>query len=235
MQPPESLRGPAPVPDVPAAPSADRPTVIVLASGRGERFRASGGTLHKLDAPIGGRPVRERTLDAVRASGLPWHVEDAGHPGMGDSIAAAVRATAGAAGWLVLPADLPLVRPRTLRRVARALGERPATPVIPTSGAARAPGMDAASPDGVAGHAVQPVHAGRRGHPVAFSAACRDDLLRLTGEFGAAPVLRRLRDAGRVAELAVDDAGIVTDIDTLADLAAAEALLLSRVAGPAED
>ena len=82
---------------------------------------------------------------------------------------------------------------------------------------------------------MQPVHASRRGHPVAFSAACRDDLLRLTGEFGAAPVLRRLRDAGRVAELAVDDAGIVTDIDTLADLAAAEALLLSRVVGPAED
>ena len=74
MQPPESLRGLAPVPDVPAAPSADRPTVIVLASGRGERFRASGGTLHKLDAPIGGRPVRERTLDAVRASGADAYV-----------------------------------------------------------------------------------------------------------------------------------------------------------------
>ena len=29
----------------------------------------------------------------VRASGLPFHVEDAGHPGMGDSIAAGVRAT----------------------------------------------------------------------------------------------------------------------------------------------
>jgi molybdenum cofactor cytidylyltransferase len=208
------------------ADAGPAPTVIVLASGRGERFRASGGALHKLDAPLGGRPVRERTLAAVRASGLPWHVEDFGHPGMGDSIAAAVRATAGAAGWLVLPADLPLVRPGTLRRVARALREA-STTTVPTS----AP----TTPDVPAGHAVQPVHAGRRGHPVAFSAACRDDLLRLSGEFGAAPVLKHLRAAGRVVELAVDDIGIVTDIDTLDDLAAAEALLLSRAAGSAAD
>ena len=204
-----------------AGEAAAAPTVIVLASGRGERFRASGGTVHKLDAPLDGRAVRERTLAAVRASGLPWHVEDAGHPGMGDSIAAAVRATSDAAGWLVLPADLPLVEPATLRRVARALcapSPSPADPDVPA---------------GLAAHAVQPVHDGRRGHPVAFSAACRDDLLRLAGEFGAAPVLRRLRAAGRVTELAIDDVGIVTDIDTLADLAAAEALLLSRVAPPA--
>jgi molybdenum cofactor cytidylyltransferase len=217
------------------ADAGPAPTVIVLASGRGERFRASGGTRHKLDAPLGGRPVRERTLAAVRASGLPWHVEDAGHPGMGDSIAAAVRATTGAAGWLVLPADLPLVRPATLRRVARALREASATS-MPTSAPVQAPcpGASPPSPAPPAGHAVQPVHAGRRGHPVAFSAACRDELLRLSGEFGAAPVLQRLRAAGRVVELAVDDAGIVTDIDTLADLAAAEALLLSRAAEAAQ-
>ena len=112
-------------------------------------------------------------------------------------------------------------QPATLRRVARALcapSPSPADPDVPA---------------GLAAHAVQPVHDGRRGHPVAFSAACRDDLLRLAGEFGAAPVLRRLRAAGRVTELAIDDVGIVTDIDTLADLAAAEALLLSRVAPPA--
>ncbi|MFS2166500.1 NTP transferase domain-containing protein, partial [Variovorax sp. Varisp62] len=90
---------------------ANSPVVIVLASGRGERFIAAGGTGSKLKALLAGRPVLERTLDAVRASGLPWHVEDAGHPGMGDSIAAAVRATPDAAGWLILPGDLPLVQP----------------------------------------------------------------------------------------------------------------------------
>ena len=81
------------------------PAVVVLASGRGDRFTASGGKGSKLQALLGGRPVLERTLDAVRASGLPWHLEDVGHAGMGDSIAAAVRATSGAAGWLILPGD----------------------------------------------------------------------------------------------------------------------------------
>ena len=182
--------------------TSDLPTVLVLASGRGERFRASGGATHKLAAPLGGKPVLERTLDAVRASGLPWHLEDAGHPGMGDSVAAAVRATSGAGGWLVLPADLPLVLPETLRRVAEALA----------AGAA----------------AVQPHHEGKRGHPVAFAADARDALLALSGERGAAPVLQALRARGQVLDLVVDDIGTVTDIDTLADLAAAEALLAAR-------
>src|SRR6476620_5937213 len=106
------------------------PTVLILASGRGERFKASGGKVHKLQALLAGKPVLQHTLDAVRASGLPWHVEDAGHPGMGDSIAAAVRATRDAGGWLVLPGDLPLVRPDSLRQVAAALGEHEV--VVPT-------------------------------------------------------------------------------------------------------
>lgn len=190
-----------------ASTAADPPVVIVLASGRGERFRASGGRVHKLDALVCGRSVRERTLDAVRASGLPWHMEDAGHPEMGDSIAAAVRATASAAGWLILPADLPLVRPDTLRAVADAL-------------------------DGGRWEAVQPVHgmpsqASGRGHPVGFAASCRQALCALQGAPGASSVLKHLRARGCVLDMAVDDVGIVTDIDTIDDLAAAEALWLS--------
>lgn len=182
----------------------DLPTVVVLASGRGERFAASGGTLHKLATPLAGRPLLEHTLAAVQASGLPWHLEDAGHPGMGDSIAAAVRATPDAAGWLIQPADLPLVQPATLRQVARTLA------------------------DGVQSgrwRAVQPSYQGMRGHPVGFAAACRDDLLALKGNKGAAPVLQALRAIDLVAELALGDVGIVTDIDTLEDLARAESLL----------
>ena len=41
------------------------PVVLVLASGRGERFLASGGSTHKLQADLGGRTVLQRTLDAV--------------------------------------------------------------------------------------------------------------------------------------------------------------------------
>jgi molybdenum cofactor cytidylyltransferase len=174
------------------------PVVLVLASGRGERFAASGGTGAKLQALLGGIPVLQRTLDAVRASGLPFHLEDAGHAGMGDSIAAAVRATSDAPGWLVLPGDLPLVQPDSLRAVAAALSRQ---------------------------SVVVPQFHGRRGHPVGFRAECRDALLALTGEHGAAPVVKRWQAAGGVESLALADAGIVTDIDTVQDLARCERLL----------
>lgn len=167
------------------------PVVLVLASGRGERFNASGGSGSKLQALLAGKPVLQHTLDAVRASGLPWHVEDAGHPGMGDSIAAAVKATRDASGWLVLPGDLPLIRPATLLAVAQALARH---------------------------SVVVPVVDGRRGHPVGFAAACGNDLARLEGAEGAARVLR----AWGAVELVVDDAGALIDVDTVADLAAAQ-------------
>lgn len=175
--------------------------VLVLASGRGERFAASGGNVHKLQALLGGQPVMQRTLDAVRASGLAWHLEDQGHPGMGDSIAAAVRATRAASGWLLLPADLPLVRPATLVQVASALA---------------------------AGQVVVPRHRGERGHPVGFPADCRDALLALQGDKGAFAVVQERMARGAVATLDTDDAGTVSDIDTLDDLARAERLLLAR-------
>ena len=184
------------------------PVVIVLASGRGERFAASGGGTHKLQALLAGKPVLARTLEAVAASGLPWHLEDAGHPGMGDSIAAAVRATPDAAGWLVLPGDLPLVQAATLRAVA----------------------------DALARHAVVvPMYQGARGHPVGFSAACRDALLALTGSRGASPVVQAQAALNAVGFIDVADEGTVIDIDTLQDLQRAEALLCLLYTSDAAD
>lgn len=180
------------------------PTVIVLASGRGERFRAAGGEGSKLQAMLAGQTVLARTLAAVQASGLPWHLEDAGHPGMGDSIAAAVRATPDAAGWLILPGDLPLVQPASLLAVEAAL---------------QGSGMEAA----------QPRHGDERGHPVGFAASCFAALAALEGNQGAAPVLRALRAINSVADVVVDDVGVVTDVDTPAALQAAERLLAARV------
>ncbi|MES2952718.1 MAG: NTP transferase domain-containing protein [Pseudomonadota bacterium] len=167
------------------------PTVLILASGRGERFQASGGQGSKLQALLHGKPVLQHTLDAVRASGLPYHVETGPHAGMGDSIAAAVRATADAAGWLVLPGDLPLVQSATLLAVAQYLAQHTV---------------------------VVPVFDGQRGHPVGFSPICRDALLVLKGNKGAALVLL----AYGAIELIVDDIGAVTDIDTVQDLLRAE-------------
>ena len=177
--------------------SAPLPTVIVLAAGRSERFAAASGGQHKLHALLGTRSVREHTLEAVRASGLPWHVVEAAHlhlAGMGDSIATGVRACAEATGWLILPADLPLVQPQTLRTVAQALQSHTV---------------------------VVPVFAGQRGHPVGFAAACGPALMALTGDQGARAVLQ----AHAPYALAVDDAGCIHDVDTPEALEAALRLI----------
>jgi molybdenum cofactor cytidylyltransferase len=139
------------------------PTVIILASGRGARFAASGGATHKLQAQLMGKTVLQHTLDAVQGSSLPWHLEDEAHPGMGDSIAAAVQKTSQANGWLILPADLPLIQSSSLKAVAVALMNQ---------------------------EVVVPVYRGQRGHPVGFSVACRRALLDLQGDSGAARVVR---------------------------------------------
>lgn len=179
--------------------------VIVLAAGRGERFAASGGQVHKLDALLAGRKVLDHVLDAVRDSGLCCHVvsPDTARPGMGDSIAAGVRATPDAACWLVLPGDLPLVSAATLRAVVAA----PACAVL------------------------IPRHEGRQGHPVRFDAACGPALMALNGAAGAAALARERGAAGGLHFLDLDDIGIVTDIDTLDDLRQAERLLQERMQG----
>jgi molybdenum cofactor cytidylyltransferase len=181
----------------------NEPVVLVLASGRGERFLASGGSGNKLHALLGDKTVLEHTLAAARASGLPVHVEDAGHEGMGDSIAAAVCATPDAGGWLVLPGDLPLIRPDTLRAVANAL----ALSTI-----------------------VLPHYRGQRGHPVGFSSACRSALMLLQGAQGAAQVVRAYAQSDSLVSVELDDPGIVTDIDTVQDLAKARALISAAAA-----
>lgn len=179
------------------------PTVIVLAAGRGERFARSGGGTHKLDALLAGVPVLEHVLRSVAASGLACHVVRPanGTNGMGDSIARGVAATSDAAGWLILPGDLPLVDARSLLRVAEGLASQPV---------------------------VVPFWNARQGHPVGFGRECRAALMALGGDAGAAAVVRAQRQAGRVLDMELDDEGIVLDIDTPDDLARAEALLETR-------
>ena len=191
------------MPAMPAVPSISAaPVVIVLAAGRGERFAASGGTTHKLNALLAGKTVMAHTLAAVQASGLAFHVvtSDASRPGMGDSIAAGVRATPDAACWLILPADLPLIRFKTLRQIALA------------------------APSAV----TVPCYQGQRGHPVRFDAICKEKLLDFEGNQGAAQLIRAQAAIDSVVEINVDDIGVVTDVDTLADLERAEALLKDR-------
>ena len=180
----------------------DLPVVIVLAAGRGERFAASGGTTHKLQALLAGKRVIDHVLAAVKASGLAYHVVEADptRPGMGDSIAAGVKATPGATAWLILPADLPLIQGDTLRTIAHA---PPCAVTVP-------------------------MYQGQRGHPVRFGLECASELLNLQGNQGAFQVIRAQAATDSIAKVDVDDVGCVLDVDTLDDLARAETLLLSR-------
>ena len=94
--------------------------MIILAAGQGKRFTASGGRVHKLQALLVRTLVLEHVLTSERGSGLPFYQVPAGQsrPGMGDSIAAGVRATCSAPGWLLLPADMPLIKTLMLRSLA---------------------------------------------------------------------------------------------------------------------
>lgn len=162
------------------------PAVIVLGAGRGSRYLGGG---HKLARPWSGVTVFEKTLSNALASGLRVAVvtteplvhlaaphiarrdivilPDAASGdrlGMGYSIAAGVTSSLDAPGWLILPADMPLVRAETLRRVAECLGEQPV---------------------------VYPQHLGRRGHPVGFSAELISELTQLQGDEGARRLVAR--------------------------------------------
>ncbi|MBT9594713.1 MAG: nucleotidyltransferase family protein [Vitreoscilla sp.] len=162
------------------------PTIIVLGAGRGARYT---GARHKLAESLGGASVLSHTVRHAIASGLPVLVVTTPHfvdevtglvarrdivvlgehtgvapGGMGDSIAAGVAARPGAGGWLVLPADMPLVQPSTLVSVAGAIGTQPV---------------------------AYAQYQGRRGHPVAFGAELFSELVRLSGEEGARRILAR--------------------------------------------
>jgi molybdenum cofactor cytidylyltransferase len=111
--------------------------------------------------------------------------------GMGSTLSAGVEATSGAGGWIVALGDMPSLRPATIRAVKSAL----------EAGAVVAAPFDDAK---------------RRGHPVGFSAALRDELMALEGDVGAREVLAR--HAGELQAIPSDDPGILIDIDTRADL-----------------
>jgi len=164
------------------------PAVIVLAAGKGSRFQ---GMQHKLTQTIGTSTVLATTLANALATELPVLVvttealaELANHHvatrdivllpaadsdasqglGMGYSIAAGVAARSNASGWLILPADMPLVQPATLRSVARLLELHPV---------------------------ASAQHKGKRGHPVGFAAELYSELVRLTGDEGARRLVAR--------------------------------------------
>ncbi|MPZ42358.1 MAG: NTP transferase domain-containing protein [Betaproteobacteria bacterium] len=181
---------------------------VLLAAGQGTRFggdkllaRLADGTpvgvmaarnlaaaLHEVIAVV--RPEDVRLAELLGAAGIAVEPCPSAWQGMGSSLAHAVRARADADGWIVALADMPKVRPETIRAVAGALED--GAPL------------------------VAPVHRGERGHPVGFAAAYGARVAALSGDAGAREILRAERD--RIVLIECDDPGVVADIDTVLDL-----------------
>lgn len=180
---------------------------ILLAAGSSTRF---GG--FKLMHPVDGVPMVLKSADAMKSAlgavlvavrpgspCLPTLLEQRfnviecarADEGMGGTLADAVAAVpANAGGFIVALADMPFIRIETIAAIARAL----------EAGALLA----------------APSYRGERGHPVGLAASYRDQLLALTGDAGARAIIKR--DVAHITLVPVDDAGVLHDIDTPADL-----------------
>lgn len=154
---------------------------------------AAAQTLLALEVPV---LAVVRCCDPVLAEllgtlpGIEVSVCPVAEHGLGRSLAWGVAQTPEADGWLVGLGDMPWVRAEDARSVLHAL----------EAGASIA----------------APVHAGRRGHPVGFSARWREELLHLTGDQGGQSILR-----AHPAELALvpcDHRGVLRDVDHPSDL-----------------
>jgi molybdenum cofactor cytidylyltransferase len=134
------------------------------------------------------RPGEEALRRALEGVGCEVIESEHSHAGIGASLAAAVRASREAAGWIVALGDMPLVRPATVQAVRAQLeiGALIAAPLNAVTGA--------------------------RGHPVGFACTLRDELLALHGDTGARSVIQRHHD--ELVPVPVDDPGIYVDIDT---------------------
>ena len=138
------------------------------------------------------RPRAQKLGKMLRDAGCHTVVCKNAADGMGVSLAEGVRAASDAHGWVVALADMPYLKPDTIRVVARGLSE----------GAAIA----------------APTFRGERGHPVGFARRFLDELSALRGDAGARDILKAHPDWITLYE--VDDPGVLRDIDELSDLEA---------------
>jgi molybdenum cofactor cytidylyltransferase len=187
------------------------PVGILLAAGRGRRFDPTGAASKLLQPLPGGellvaasarvllssvdsviavvRPDGGGVADCLRALGCIVTVCPDADSGMAASLVHAIRhSLPDARSWLIALGDMPYVSAATMLALRAALEQ----------------GADIALP----------VHAGQRGNPVGFGRVHLDALLALQGDQGARAILK----TQPVTVVSVDDVGVVSDIDTVADL-----------------
>ncbi len=182
---------------------------ILLAAGRGRRFDPAG-VQNKLLQPLDGLPVVVASARHLLAA-LPQVVAVVRHDddttagllaalgcdvtrcvdadtGMAASLVHGLRHAGEADGWVVALGDMPRVLPSTIAALRQAVEQGAAIAV--------------------------PVYQGKRGNPVAFGRRHLPELLALEGDRGA----RGIVNNNPVNDVAVDDPGILLDIDTPSDL-----------------
>jgi molybdenum cofactor cytidylyltransferase len=184
---------------------------IVLAAGRGTRFRSN----LKLLTPLNGRPLVCHVVEAavtssakpvivvtghrageIEASLEEFPIQGVRNPAFADGLSTSLRAGFAALpphtrAAVVLLGDMPLIKASlidTLVSAWRAMGEPAA--VVPTVN-------------------------GQRGNPVVLSHDLKGVIEGLSGDTGAGPILRGRTD---VVECPVDDPAILRDVDTIDDL-----------------
>jgi len=199
------------MPDTPDAYDTFRAVAVVTAAGSAERF---GGK--KLLALIDGEPLLDHTIRSLLDGGVAEVIVVVGtdarrelerdvnamndprvrpveNPdpsrGMFSSIQAGV-ATANGDALVILPGDMPYVKPETVRAVIAKYRERPAI--------------------------VSPRYRGKRGHPVVMPLTLRDEIAATPPTANLHNVIHHHQDE-RV-DLDVEDAGVGRDVDTRADL-----------------
>jgi molybdenum cofactor cytidylyltransferase len=192
-------------------PDTFRAVAVVTAAGSAERF---GGK--KLLAPVAGEPLLDHTIRSLLDGGVTEVIvvvsaearrelaRDVGamndarvrvlenadpSRGMFSSVQIGVAGAVGDA-LLILPGDMPYVRPDTVRALIAKYSERPAI--------------------------VSPRHKGKRGHPVVLPLSLRDEIAAMAPTANLHDVIHHHQDE-RV-DLEVEDAGVNRDVDIPADL-----------------
>jgi molybdenum cofactor cytidylyltransferase len=192
-----------------------RVAAIVLAAGASRRMRGRD----KLLEPVAGAPVLRRVAEAARASAADEAVAVI-PPGDGARRAA----LEGTGVAIVEAADCADGMAASLRAGLAAVAARADAVVVlladmPEIGAGHIDRLIAAYDPGRSREVCRAVAAdGRPGHPVLFGRRFFGSLAELTGDRGARDVVRRAQDF--VADVPLEGAAAVTDLDTPEDWAA---------------
>ena len=196
------------------APHAPNVAALVLAAGRSSRM----GARNKLLEPIDGVPMVRRVVEAIRTSDVVKLIVVTGHQaqevraalsgldvaffhnpdyaeGLSTSLRAGARALPGDVdAMLVCLGDMPDTRKADIDRLIAAFN--------PLEGRA----------------ICVPTHDGKRGNPVLWAARFIPEMAELKGDVGARHLIGAHAD--EVCEVAVDQPGVLIDLDTPEALAA---------------